>query len=156
MKEKICAVVVVILLVLTTSGLADNLDLSGMSFDELVKLKDQINLAIWNSQEWQEVRVPTGLYKVGEDIPAGKWTVLAPEGTTNLVQWGTKPDASGTHLEQREGYERIYSTSYKNYDPNKHRSQLDIELFDDMYFYVEEGAALFTPFAGKPDLGFKW
>lgn len=155
MRKIICTIIVAVLLATTSVGLADGLDLSSMSFDELVALKDQINLAIWSSQEWQEVRVPTGLYKVGEDIPAGKWTVLAPEGTTNYVKWGTKPDASGTHLERWEGNEMIYSTSYKNYDPNKHRSQLDIELFDGMYFYVEDGAAIFTPYAGKPDLGFK-
>ena len=155
MKKIFCVLVVGILLISTAAVIADGVDLSGMSFDELVALKEQINLAIWNSQEWQEVRVPTGLYKVGEDIPAGKWTVLAPEGSYNYVKWGTKPDASGTHLESWEGNEMIYSTSFERYDPNNHRSQLDIELFDGMYFYVEDGSAIFTPYNGKPDLGFK-
>ena len=138
-----------------TAGQADGLDLSSMSFDELVALKDKINLAIWNSQEWQEVKVPAGLYKVGEDIPAGKWTVLAPDGTYNLVKWGTKPDASGTQLEHNDGSTFIYSTSYESFNPDNDRSQLDIELLDGMYFYVDYGVAIFTPYKGKPDLGFK-
>ena len=30
-------------------------------------LKSKINLAIWNSREWQEVSVPRGVYQVGVD-----------------------------------------------------------------------------------------
>ncbi len=41
-------------------GYATDIDLSHMSFEDLVTLKDQINLAIWNSKEWQEVTVPQG------------------------------------------------------------------------------------------------
>ena len=53
---------------------SESIDLSGLSYDELVALKDRIDLAIWNSQEWQEVEVPQGLYVVGKDIPSGTWT----------------------------------------------------------------------------------
>ena len=132
-----------------------DVDLSGMSYDELVALKDRINMAIWESGEWQEVTVPQGVWVVGEDIPAGKWTVLAPEGKYNYVKWGSNLDDSGTKLKTFDGNEMIYSPSYKKFDPLEDRSQLDIELFDGMYFYVDDGTAIFTPYAGKPSLGFK-
>lgn len=62
-------------LLLFSAASADPVDLSGLSFDELVALRDQINLAIWNSQEWQEVTVPAGIWQVGKDIPAGHWSI---------------------------------------------------------------------------------
>ena len=62
-------------LLICSAAAADPVDLSGMSYDELVALRDQINLAIWNSQEWQEVTVPEGIWIVGEDIPAGHWSI---------------------------------------------------------------------------------
>ena len=77
MKRTI-AMVIVFLLVLSDITFAE-VDLSGMSYDELVILKDRIDKTIWDSQEWQEVTVPQGLYKIGEDIPAGKWTILASD-----------------------------------------------------------------------------
>ena len=131
------------------------IDLSGMTFDELVALKEQIDLAIWQSEEWQEVSVPTGLYLVGEDIPAGKWTIIAPEGSDTYVKWGDEPDETGTSLKKFKGNERIYSPSDPNYEANQDRTQLDIELYDGLYLYVEDGVAVFTPFTGKPSLGFK-
>ena len=57
-----------------TSGKLD-IDLSKLSYEELVELKDQINLAIWQSKEWEEVEVPQGIWEVGKDIPEGKWTI---------------------------------------------------------------------------------
>ena len=75
----------ILALILTMSALAaiplsahaeeKKIDLSGLTYNELVELKDQINLAIWECDEWQEVEVPQGIWKVGEDIPAGHWTI---------------------------------------------------------------------------------
>ena len=72
MKRTLCIILAfVLVLTLAPAAFAD-VDLSGMSFDELVALKDQINLALWNSADWQEVTVPQGVWQVGADIPAGK------------------------------------------------------------------------------------
>ena len=62
-------------LILAGSAAADSIDLSSMSYDELVALREQLNLAIWNCQEWQEVTVPEGTYIIGKDIPAGHWSI---------------------------------------------------------------------------------
>ena len=68
--KKVITILITLALILSlsVSALAD-FDLSGLSFEELVALKDQINLAIWNSEKWQEVEVPHGVWLVGEDIP---------------------------------------------------------------------------------------
>ena len=132
-----------------------DIDLSGMSYDELVALKDRINLAIWESDEWQEVSVPQGIYKVGEDIPSGKWTILAPDEGTCYIMWGEEPDKTGTSLEKIDGYEIICSPTNQFYEKNTDRTQIDIELIDGMYFHVKSGIAVFTTYAGKISLGFK-
>ena len=136
---------------------AETIDLSGMSFDELVALKDQINLAIWNSQEWQEVEVPKGVWIVGQDIPAGKWTIKASDGATTYVYWGDALDETGTNLSWNGRFyesECIYSTSYRYYEKGE-TSEVTWDLKEGQYFIVENGIALFTPYHGKPSLGFK-
>ena len=62
-KEKfitLISVCILMMLSISTVVFAD-IDLSGMNYDELVALKDQINRAIWNSDDWQEVEVPQGV-----------------------------------------------------------------------------------------------
>ena len=78
MKRFLCVLFVLVLLPVVS--LADLPDLSGLSFDELLQIRDQINLAIWNSQQWQEVSVPPGVWEIGVDIPSGHWSVRPAEG----------------------------------------------------------------------------
>ena len=156
MRKLTTILLVFLLLTLSISiGFAD-VDLSGMSFDELVALKDKINLAIWNSQEWQEVTVPQGVWRIGVDIPAGHWTIrMVEEGWTSwcgltycseLDETGLKGKKSGTYHYQQ------LSRPGKDYPAPE---QIDIELKDGMYLVITESDVVFTPFSGKPDLGFK-
>lgn len=136
---------------------SDEIDLSGMSFDELVALKDKINLAIWNSEEWQEVDVPIGVWVVGEDIPAGKWTLTCKNGYLSSITWGmglteTKEDidsSAGKH-----GYQAFYNPNDKN-GKEKEPFEYTLEAEDGMFVIIEHATATFSPFSGKPDLGFK-
>lgn len=146
-----------ILMLFSMPALAE-VDLSGMSYDELVALKDQINLAIWQSDAWQEVEVPAGIWIVGEDIPAGKWTIKHTDGVSSTkVVWADAIDASGASLSY-DG--KLYETEYL-YDPdNKYYDKGDPtevtwELKAGQYLMVADGIATFTPYAGKPSLGFK-
>lgn len=132
-------------------------DLSGLTFEELVDLRDQINLAIWNSQEWQEVEVPKGVWIVGKDIPAGKWTIKAASGMTAYVYWGDTLDEAGTGISYSSRifeYENLYSVSHRFYEKG-YATEVTWNLRNGQYFIVESGIALFTPYVGKPSLGFK-
>lgn len=155
--KKIC--LLVLALVLVGSFAFAEVDLSGMSYDELVALKDQINLAIWSSQEWQEVTVPVGVWKVGEDIPAGHWTItVAPNGPTSwaYVSVGTALDQTGKAID-------IMSTSYyysqdiklDGSDGISNLVQIDYEFKDGAYVIIDFSDVVFAPYAGKPSLGFK-
>lgn len=152
-------IVTLLLVLLCMVGVAsaETPNLSGMSFDELVALNDQINLAIWNSQEWQEVEVPQGVWVVGQDIPAGKWTIKAADGITTFVEWGDVLDESGIGLSfSGKLYETKYikSVNYRYYEKGD-CTEVIWELKDGQYFIVEDGIALFSPYSGKMSLGFK-
>ena len=146
------------LLLLTGTATAATVDLSGMSYDELVALKDQINLAMWNSQEWQEVTVPQGVWLVGADIPAGHWTIKAKAKWT-YINIGTALDATKKDIDIWES--DLYYTGvvvnpeYKQYEAGSDKPEIDIELQNGTYVIIDSGDAVFTPYTGKPGLGFK-
>lgn len=162
--KKAAALFLTLLLVLTSAMACaevarskGGVDLSGMSYDELVALKDQINLAIWASDEWQEVTVPQGVYEVGSDIPAGHWTIKPADGMRVSVKWGDELDEGGRDLGFGGSiyeYEYLTSESYKYFEASD-KTEVDFNLKDGQYFIVDDGQAVFMPYSGKPALNFK-
>ena len=153
MKKLIC---IMIALLIPVAAFAE-VDLTGMSYDELVQLKDQVSLAIWESEEWQEVEVPAGVYTVGEDIPAGKWTIKAADGISVTIEWGDLLDDSGVALSwdgKFMEYEYLRSENNKYYEKGD-KTELTWDIKDGQYILVDDGIAVFMPYAGKPSLGFK-
>lgn len=148
-----CALSLIMLLALSPVCHAD-VDLSGMSYDELVALKDQINLAIWNSDEWQEVEVPQGVWSVGEDIPAGKWTIKALPGADTYIKVGVEVKDGGTDVNAKTT-QRIRDEGYSYYDSKSDITSWTFEFAEGQYVKVDNGPAVFTPYSGKPTLGFK-
>lgn len=144
-----------LLIVLPIIVLAD-VDLSVMSFEELINLRDRINLAIWQSDNWQEVTVPQGVWQVGVDIPAGHWTIKAAAGANCFVKYGSALDETGKDFNYRDQdfYEYLTSESYSYYDANKDLTQVDVEAENGHYFIIDSGSALFMPYTGKQSLGF--
>lgn len=144
-----------LVLALAPAAFAD-VDLSGMTFDELVALREQIDLAIWSSQEWQEVEVPQGLYKVGADIPAGKWTIRAAPGGQTTVHIGKQLNEDLTDIKFATGSSQLLrAEDWRSFDPVKDVPSWDVDLQDGYYISFTYGPAVFTPYAGKPSLGFK-
>ena len=66
-----------------------------VSYTEMAALSAQCQAEMMTRDEWQEVTVPQGNYRVGVDIPAGKWVVrCADKGRSAhmmyacLIGWG--------------------------------------------------------------------
>ena len=148
------------LLILPLSALAGDLpDISGLSYDDLVRLKDQINLAMWNSQEWQEVTVPIGVYEIGTDIPEGHWTLrLADANQLATITYTDSLDEYGKDISW--GWKGWYSSicNKKNKDGSlkypEYPEEIDIDMKAGMFLIVKANL-VFTPYTGKPGLGFK-
>lgn len=154
MKRMILLLALALLLPVVAAAQAD---LSGMSYDELVELRDQINLAMWESDEWQEVTVPQGVWVVGEDIPAGHWTIKAADDASSYVKYGDELDESGKDIDYSpvKISELLISTSASYYNKNSDRTEIDVDAKEGYYFVIDMGSAVFTPYSEKPSLGFK-
>ena len=138
---------------------AESVDLTAMSYEELVALRDQINLAIWNSSTWEEVDVPQGVYVVGSDIPAGHWTVKCSEDWFyTSISWGEKLTASEQDIEWSERssiYNFIYNPDATGYEIGLGATDYSFEVKDGEYIIIQYGSATFTPYAGKKEFNFK-
>ncbi len=157
MKKILSALLVLILLTSASLGMAE-VDLTGLSYDELVALKAQVDLAIWESEEWQEVTVPQGVYEVGVDIPVGHWTILPADGGYSYVTCGDMLDNTKKDISWEGDYyvsQSLTSPNYSYYSESQDVTQVDFELEDGMYVVIDSGSVIFTPYAGKASLGFK-
>ena len=140
--------------VVSTDPVITDIGLEGKSYDELVALKDQINKAIWDSAEWQEVEVPQGVWEVGADIPAGKWTILPGASGNTFVKVGTEIKDGGTDVSSKASAS-VRNDTYKYYKAESDLTSWTYEFTAGEYVKIEFGSAIFTPYAGKPSLGFK-
>ena len=139
-------------------SIADLPDISSLSYDELVELKDSINLAIWNSQEWQEVTVPMGVWTVGEDIPVGHWSIsLSPDTSSKWasITYCDLLDASGTDAGNRFSCDIYAYLNVASPDNDNYPQIIDIDCKPGTYIIIGHANVVFTPYSGKPDLGFK-
>ena len=150
-------ILVIPIMAFATSGKAADVDLSKMSYDDLVELKDRINLAIWESDEWQEVEVPHGVWQVGKDIPAGRWTIRAGENCSLFLSIGETLDSSKTSLviDSSFSYWVLMDKNNKRFDPTSDIESVTIDLQDGIYVTINEGYVIFSPYSGQPDLGFR-
>ena len=149
MKRIICLLYTLCLL--STIAMAENIDVSNLSIDELALLRDRCLMEIMKSERWQEVKVPAGVYQIGKEIPAGRWTIKPVDGDTAVVQWGTALDASGTKLDVRNSdfliAEQITSPndSYAKYN---NVESVTWQLRENDYIVIESSAVIFSPYAG--------
>lgn len=144
-----------ILVLICSAAVADLPDISGLSYDELVQLREQLNLAIWESEEWQEVTVPAGVWKIGEDIPEGYWTIRPAENTYISVAYCDILDAAGQGAGVGwNGWNGTLTGYPEGHYTYNECHQVDLDMIAGMYF-INRGTCIFTPFTGKQDLSFK-
>lgn len=158
MKRTVCALAMVLVLLcsMVSCAGATEIDLSGMSFDELLQLKEEINMQLWKSDKWQSVTVPAGVYLIGRDIPAGTWTISASEGASLTVKQGNKLSETGNTIEYSYGcvYESESIKSPSNWIYSE-GDQTSVSWTLVNGYYIElSGTAIFEPYTGV-SLGFK-
>ena len=56
-------------------------DISGLTRDELIQLNHEIQTKLFSQQLVEGVRVPEGVYRIGEDIPAGTYRIEMAKGS---------------------------------------------------------------------------
>ena len=153
--KRVCSFLLVLsMMMIPMLACTESIDLTGMSLDELVKLQERVTMAMWQTNEWQEVTVPAGLYTVGVEIPSGKWTITAtPNAYMATVKVGTKLNSDGNSISY-SGSESVYLYGTNNWAYNESKmNSWTVTLKDGMYISLE-AAAVFTPYSG-PSFSFK-
>lgn len=157
MKRFFCFFLVLALL--PVLSLADLPDLSGLSFDELIQLRQQTLLAIWNSSEWQEVRVPAGVYEIGVEIPEGYWTLTPNSGdSVCYIYCDQLNETRSTFGDDCDVWDTYIVNSARSLNKEWKDNSVLHELSMDLKpgrFLIIPCETVFTPYTGKPDLGFK-
>ncbi len=75
--KKLITIILILAMLLRAAALADLPDISGLSNDELLELREKIQLQLFSSKLVDGITVPPGEYIIGEDIPEGSYRVCA-------------------------------------------------------------------------------
>ena len=145
------AVAVLIALMMLAGAAYAEIDISGLSFNELLKLRDRCQVAMMETDEWQEVDVPQGTYKIGTDIPAGKWSIkISPDAWSMWcgITYCSKLDSTGLEGD-RSGMKYLYQQLAKDSSEYPAPEQLDINIERGYYLIIKNADVVFTPYAGK-------
>ena len=84
MKKLICLIAAISLLF--SIAIAET-DFSSMSYDELISNYHELVAEIMSRPEWKEVPVPAGVWKIGEDIPEGTYSIKTYETYCVVEVW---------------------------------------------------------------------
>ena len=139
---RVLSLLFVLMLSVATFAHAETFDISALSYDELIALHKQVSLAIMQSDEWKEVTVPIGTYVIGEDIPAGDYTVTYTGRVQSCLY--IYPDIKSVGS---------YDFSLHILNPSVFDSGSigKLSLSDGQVIDIQYGSVVFTPYTG---LGF--
>lgn len=151
--KRLITIILILALILPAAALADIPDISGLTFEELVQLQSQLNIALWNSEQWQEVEVPAGVWEVGKDIPEGYWTISMRPGKYTQIFYCEKvndvslrPDHSmdshTTVIASPDSWVAESSPTFYSYNMKSG------------CFFICDDPVIFTPYIG-PEFSFK-
>lgn len=109
------------------------------------------------AQEVKEVRVPVGIWNVGEDIPPAHYTItVAPDANMSWgsIMVGTALDGTGKSID-------VFNSKYYYYEQVRKKGadgivnleELDYDFKEGDILIIEEADMIFTPFV-KQKLGF--
>ena len=152
MKRIIC---IVICLMIPVCVVAESIDLSSLSFDELRILQTRISKELTTRTEWKSVPVPPGMYLVGRDIPAGEWTITCGDANYSYVsvECGRETDETGTKI--KTGFPWLFSEMIFQKGKGKgiNSESLTVNFTDGQYVHIKYGQAIFS-IPEYVDLGF--
>ena len=130
-------------------------DLSDLTFDDLIALRAQTQREMMERGEYEEVEVPQGLYEVGPEIPAGKWTIRALDSNWTRIHVGRNVNEAHTELNYPfKASELIYGPASIYYSAGN-KTEITVDLSEGDYIHIDYGSAIFVTYTGKPTLGFK-
>ena len=114
-KLAILLVFVTCIFSIGSTGFAEDVDLAGMSFDDLMELRNRINDEIEERVGNDEVPLLEGYYVVGTDISEGSYEIkdhIEPDDTEYSNAWTIQVFQSQDRLNEYIGALREYEDAY--------------------------------------------
>lgn len=133
--KKLIAVIAALALLFAVA-VAESVDLSAMTFEELAQLQKAIIQEMQSRDEFKSVWVPQGVYTVGEDIPAGVYSFSSNSRAAIEIYSGDPSDIAN--------YRGMYTLG-------KDEVVAKYELKDGYYVEIKYDPILFETYTG---LGF--
>ena len=142
MKKSLMLIVTVCMFISCSISFAEpeTIDLQDMTLAEISNLIQRAQLAILQTDDWQEVTVPAGIYQIGVDIPAGKWNVSMDK------RWARIRIGAALNDTQNEVDHR--SDGYYTVQLNEDVPAQDITFLDGMYVEIYNAPLIFRPAVG--------
>ena len=148
--KKLITIILILALLLPAAAMAEN-PLAEYSLEQLHLMRQYICQEILSRSEWSEVTVKPGYYVVGEDIPAGHWTVTYSQGEVGILEYFKEADETGI-----KPADDLYDCkAFLVGDPNHslasiyNVTEFDITLDDGYHVNISMGPVVFKPFAGR-------
>ena len=97
MKKLIALLLMLVMLtsIGTAEKTAERLDFSKVSYGYLLLIQQWLTEEIMSRPEWKSVTIPGGTWKVGEDIPAGTYSIQATANGGVIIWEKAVDDYSG-------------------------------------------------------------
>lgn len=140
MMRKVAAIFLAVALMASLCGAVAEVDFSGMTFDELMQAQEQLLSALWASDGWDVVTVPAGVYKIGRDIPAGRWLLSMTEDNQSYVALniGVAVAADGVSIDNKSDH------ACESLTRSDGSTSVIWELKADTYLVIENGPVVFS------------
>lgn len=151
MKRLFCLLFVLVLLPVVS--FADLPDLSSYTLSELHDIYASLRSEILSRSQWESVTVPVGFYVVGEDIPAGHWSIRYAPGEVCLIEYFLKTDDTGKRPADTSSdyyYEGVCDPELQSTYVTYRLTEFDLDLKEGYHVVVNYGPCVFEPFTGRP------
>lgn len=112
----------------------------GFTWEQLQEEYLAILQAMWETDKWEKVEVPAGVYQVGVEIPAGEWSISSNRGFGVFV--GKELDITKT---------KILGTSLNSefVDEEDYPNGWTVNLEDGMYITLSGSVVFSVPVKGQ-------
>ena len=143
MKKYVIALLLIVSILFTFTYATADLDLSSMSFEDLIALRDKVMDEILTREEWDDVLIPAGVYEIGVDIPEGMWTITAESYSDPYVNIGN--GINDTYDDFADGsidWEHLYGELNKHHDSTTRTSVT--WKFSKGHYFISDGPTVWT------------
>lgn len=136
-------------------GFREN-DVTTPDVEPMKTLSRRIQEQLRALNNWQTVKIPTGLWTIGKQFPTGKWTLWPSAASYSSIFYGGELDERGLP----DGSDEIDGNAFisdpaEEEDAFKYRDRYSFEAKDGWYLYIEHSPVICTPYTGKPLFGFE-